>query len=212
LQCDAETVVGAGVAAVGARAGDDAWLISRPPAGAPRCSSCGRRRAPHRREESGCHSGRSAPSRARAGRRRPRGVASPRAAAAGRRRARRGTPRRGPPARRSAYPSKAHRVPGNARSAILVAVEDDLEHEAGADVGEQQDAEADERHAQRDPAPPATQPAAEEERRKDRPGDEREQGLVLEAKGPAEDLLAEDEAAQQREGEQRATDRDEAKE
>src|SRR5512134_2118226 len=58
------------------------------------------------------------------------------------------------------------------------APEHDLQHEAAADVREQQQHEAAQRPAQRHAAAPAVQVAPGEQQREGRPGDEREQRLV----------------------------------
>src|SRR5437870_3525560 len=66
------------------------------------------------------------------------------------------------------------------------APQDHFEHEAAADIGEQQRDKADERPAQRDPSPPAVEIAPGEERRENKPGSDSEHRLVVEFHRPAE--------------------------
>src|SRR5215510_4434609 len=84
-----------------------------------------------------------------------------------------------------------------------IAAQNDLEDEATPDIREQQCDEADERPAQRTPAAPAIGISAGEQQAENDPRDDREQGLVVEAYRLAEQLLREDHASNERQGEQR---------
>src|SRR3970040_2474745 len=88
--------------------------------------------------------------------------------------------------------------------------ENHFQHEAAADVSEQQHHEPAQRPAQRDAPAPAVEGAADDQERERRPGNHGEQRLVVEAQRAAEHRLREYDAARQRQREQREGRRDHA--
>src|SRR4051812_32470747 len=93
------------------------------------------------------------------------------------------------------------------------ALEDQLEHHLAAHVGEQQRGEARERPVHGLASAPAAQVVSREQATEDEPRDEGEHHLVRRGlEGPAEELLREEHAAHEREGEQHEGGQQDAKE
>src|SRR5437879_3894389 len=82
------------------------------------------------------------------------------------------------------------------------APQDHFEHEAAADIGEQQRDKTDERPAQRDPSPPAVEIAPGEERRENEPGSHGEHRRVVEFHRAAEERFRERDSGRERQREE----------